>query len=332
MPNQQGSVPEGPSPFSSRVSVVIVTYKSIGFIDRCLAPFTDRPDVDVLLWENASDDGVVEHVRGRYPNVRVIDSTDNLGFARGNNRAFTQCAGRYYLLLNPDAFIEDASVVDQLADHLDTHPDTGAVGPRLLNQNGSHQVGDAGWRIAFGTILAHALMIQRILASVPSLYLTNSRLLRKAEVSVDWVCGACMMVRSDIVRQVGGMDESIFMYGEDVEWGTRIRQAGWLVTYLPRLTVLHLQGASQKGDADLFFSTKWLDDSLTRFAVTAGHLSFAFLKTSLLLGYALRALLFAAAGILRSNRSWRARGAMSWRYARHILSGAPSWASVRALP
>lgn len=303
-----------------RISIVIVTYKSRGFIDRCLAPFDDRSDLEIVLIENASGDGIAEHVRARFPRVKVIESAENLGFARGNNRAFDYCTGHYLLLLNPDAFVSDASVVDRLADALDADPQIGAVGPRLVNADGSHQTGDAGWRIALGTVLAHAFMVQRLVAGIPSLYLANKHLLERKKVQVDWVCGACMMVRDDVVAKVGGMDEKVFMYGEDIEWGTRIRDGGWRITYLPQLSVLHLQGATQKGNAQMFFSTKWLDDAAARYALIGSHFGYALLKAGLFVGYGLRAGLWIAAGTVRRRPQWRTRGGMMWRYACHALA------------
>lgn len=320
---------EGP-PMSEkpRISIVVVTYKSRGFIDRCLAPFVTRRDLEVVLIENASGDGVVDHVRARYPFVKVIDSQDNLGFARGNNRAFEQCNGHYLLLLNPDAFVEDAGVVDRLADLLDANPDVGALGPRLNNSDGSHQVGDAGWRIRFGTILSHALLLQRMISGLPSLYLTNERLLDRERVDVDWVCGACTMVRESVVKQVGGLDEKVFMYGEDIEWGTRIRDAGWRVTYHPGISVLHLQGATQKGETQAFYSAKWLDDAAKRYVLIGSPAGYAILKAAIFAGYSMRSLLWTASGLALRRPDLRTKGKYMWGYARHALA-LPSYAKQR---
>jgi GT2 family glycosyltransferase len=297
-----------------------VTYKSLVFIERCLEPFDERRDIEIVLIENASGDGIADYVRKRFPHVKVVESPENLGFARGNNRAFSHCTGRHILLLNPDAFVCDSGLVDRLADVLESNAKIGAVGPKLINADGSHQVGDAGWRIGLGTVLAHAFMAQRLLIGIPSLYLTHRRLLDRDQVHVDWVCGACMMVRDTVVTEVGGMDEKIFMYGEDIEWGTRIRDAGWQVIYLPKFAVLHLQGASQKGDAELFFSTKWLDDAAARYALLGSRSGYMVLKTGLFMGYSLRAALWITAGILSRRLTWRNKGVMSWRYARHALA------------
>jgi N-acetylglucosaminyl-diphospho-decaprenol L-rhamnosyltransferase len=311
-----------------RISIVVVTYKSRGFIDRCLAPFDNRPDIEILVLENASGDGITDHIRTRFPRVRLIDSTENLGFARGNNRAFTYCTGRYVLLLNPDAFVNDAACVDALADYLDAHSDVGAAGPRLINADGSHQVGDAGWRISLATVTAHAFMAQRLFATMPSLYLTNNRLLARPVIDVDWVCGACMMVRAEVIAKVGGMDEKVFMYGEDIEWGTRIRDAGLRIAYLPGLAVLHLQGATQKGNGDLFVSTKWLDDIAQRYVATGNRAGYLALRGALLAGYGIRAALFSVAGTIARRKAWVQRGRAMAVYARHAIA-LPSFTRVK---
>jgi GT2 family glycosyltransferase len=305
---------------SPRISIVIVTYKSRDFIDRCLAPFRDRPDLEVVVWENASGDGVIDHVRAEFPFVTVIDSDENLGFSRGNNRAFVHCRGQYVLLLNPDAFVDHAGVVDSLADYLDAHPDVAACGPRLVHADGRHQVGDTGWRISLGSILVHSFMLQRVFPWARGLFLTHSSLLKRAEVPVDFICGACMMVRREVIAAVGGLDESVFMYGEDIEWGTRIRDAGWNITYLPQISVLHLQGATQKGGQQAFSSTKWLDDIAVRSAPQNGALGYGAIKAALFAGFCLRAVVLMGAGTVLRRPRLREQARIMARYAGHALS------------
>ena len=302
-----------------RISVIIVTYRSRSLIDRCLAPFINRPDLEIIVWDNASGDGIGDHVRATYPDVRMIESPDNLGFARGNNRAIERCSGAYVLLLNPDAFIDDAATVDRLADHLDACAEVAACGPQLLNADGSHQVGDAGWRIGLASVFVHCFLLQRLLRSMRGLYLTNAGLLDRDQVDVDWVCGACMMVRRSAIEDVGGMDESVFMYGEDIEWGARMRAAGWLIRYLPRLTVLHLQGATQRSEHQLFSSTKWMEDVASRYAADGGAFGYAALKATLFAGYGARAFVLSTAGLVLRRPAMREKGRIMAAYALHTF-------------
>ena len=311
-----------------RISIVIVTYKSMPFIDRCLAPIAGKAEFEIIVWENASSDGLADHVSTAYPDVLVFDSPDNLGFARGNNAAFDHCTGDYVLLLNPDAFLETSKQVHALAGWLDAHPDHAACGPQLVHADGSHQVGDAGWRISLKSVTAHSFMLQRALPALPSLYLTNSRLRRRQSVDVDWVCGACMMVRRDVIQSVGGLDADVFMYGEDIEWGTRMRQAGWKVAYLPQIMVTHLQGASQKDSGALFASTKWMDDVAMRYCQSGKKSGYLALRAALASGFALRGVLFAAGSLVRRKSSLFDKSRIAFAFARHALS-LPSYRNWR---
>lgn len=302
-----------------RISIVVVTYRSLPFIDRCLAPFINRPDLEIVVWENASCDVIGDHVRAQYPDVRMINSPDNLGFARGNNRAFEHCSGKYILLLNPDAFIDDSTIIDRLADYLDKNPRVAAVGPRLIHEDGSHQVGDAGWRISLGTVVAHAFMMQRLFPALPSLYLTNPSLLDRASLPVDWVCGACMLVRMEVIAQLGGLDEEVFMYGEDIEWCTRMRDGGWQVHYLPGNSVLHLQGATQRERGKAFASVKWLDDVAFRYRQIGSRAGYILLRGAVILGYSVRSIIFYLTYIVTRRQKLQRKAQVMACFVKHVF-------------
>ncbi|MXO64160.1 glycosyltransferase family 2 protein [Altericroceibacterium endophyticum] len=306
----------------SRISIVIVSYKSLNFIDQCLTPIAHRADWDIILWDNDSGDGIGGHVRRHYPHVRVVESPENLGFAAGNNRAFRHCRGDYVLLLNPDAFLRDAAQVEQLAEYLEAHADVAACGPQLLHGDGSHQVGDAGWRISLPTVLVHGFALQRAAPFLRGLYLTSPSLRRREHVPVDWICGACLMVRRSVIDSLGGLDESSFLYGEDIEWGTRMRRAGWQCHYLPRVKVQHLQGATQREAGQAFRSFAWLDDIARRYRVSGGRWGYGVMRLGLAAGYIGRALIWAVrARILRRPEARERaviKGAIAREYAAHI--------------
>lgn len=242
-----------------QVSVIIVSYNSLDFIERCLTPFLDDSErwFEVIVYDNHGQDGVAELLLTKYPAVKYVLADKNVGFGTGNNRAIELARGEHLLLLNPDAFISDASIVRRLVSAISPSR-TAAVAPRLVNIDGSHQVGDAGWAGSITSIIGHAWLLSKIFSKFPSLYLTNDRLLNESCVNVDWLCAACMLVKRRAWEEVGGFDERIFMYGEDVDWGVRARSLGWKMTYLPNIAVTHLQGATQKGSS-VFYSTKWID-------------------------------------------------------------------------
>jgi GT2 family glycosyltransferase len=301
------------------LSIVIVTYNSKDLIDRCLAPIFrgGRAGLEVVVWDNCSSDGTVDHVRLSYPDVKVIASRDNLGFARGNNAAFDYCCGDVIVLLNPDAFIGDVEDLVAMAAYLRDHPAVGAVGPRLINADGTHQVGDAGWRPSMGAVIGHYLFLHRLLAWVPALYLTNRALLSRPETDVDWICGACLVTRRDVLDAVGGLDGEIFMYGEDVEWGERCRDRGYRVVYLPGRAVLHLQGGTQRSETETFVSTKALDALALQMSRQCSPLRFRLFRRVLQTGLLIRAGLYWLVGTVRHQPLTIARARTMRHYAAH---------------
>lgn len=301
-------------------SIVIVTYNSIKFIDRCLAPLSseDADDLEVVVVDNVSSDGTADHIARAYPKVRLVRSPTNGGFAAGNNLGFRYCTAPVVLLLNPDAFLEGAQQLHEMAQRLLESPEIGAVGPRLVNADGSHQTGDAGWRLSLATVIVHMFFLQRFWPSLPALFLTSPKLLLRDRLDVDWVCGACMLVRREIIEKVGGLDERIFLYGEDAEWGLRIRSTGYRIVYLPQIHVTHLQGGTQKGEADTYYSTKWLDACLAGYGTEYSPPTFLTFKVTMIAGFFVRSVLYYADGLIRWRGQSKTKGRHMWGYMRHV--------------
>jgi GT2 family glycosyltransferase len=312
------------------VSVVIVTYNSKDFIDRCLEPLTKSAsdEIEVIVVDNVSTDGTPDHVALTYPHVDLIRSKVNGGFAAGNNLGFRHCTAPFVLMLNPDAFVEGSEQIRNMVRSLQARPDVAAVGPRLINADGSHQVGDAGWRWGLGTVAAHMFFLQRIWPSLPALYLTAPQLLKRDEVTVDWVCGACTLVRKEVIVRIGGLDENIFMYGEDAEWGSRMREYGYRVLYLPRFIVMHLQGATQKGEEETFYSTKWIDSCADAFRLEPSRAVFLMFKAIMVTGFLMRSVLYSVDGWLRRRDLSKTRSRNMWNYMVHTLG--MGWAGPRS--
>ena len=305
-----------------KISVVIVTYNSRQLIDRCLRPFLtcERGDVQVVIWDNNSTDGTFSYVKDHYPQFELRGGRDNLGFAAGNNAAFLHCDGDYVLLLNPDAFLENFEQVTALARALDTSPDVAAVGPMLINADGSHQVGDAGWAHRLANVAGHFFFLHHVSRRFKSIYLTNSSLFSEDRVDVGWICGACMMVRHNVIREVGGMDDGIFMYGEDVEWAERMRHAGHRLLYIPKIKVLHMQGGTQKdNEATLFVSRKWIDALSKELSRSSPRWKFIVFKMILALGFLARMVIYSVLDIVGRRRSF-ARSRAMYDYFTHSLT------------
>jgi GT2 family glycosyltransferase len=232
-----------------RVSVVIVNWKTPKLLARCLDSIArDRgaSGFEILVVDNNSGDGSVEMLRRDYPTVTTIANADNVGFSRACNQVIPKAEGTFILLLNPDAEIKD-DAISTLADFMERTPDCGAAGPKVLNADGSLQL---ACRRAFPTPEAafyRVTYLSRLFPNHPTFARYN---LGSAdpdkETDVDALSGSCMMVRRDVVEQIGLLDEDIFMFGEDIDWCWRIKQAKWRVVYTPESVVYHLHGASSR--------------------------------------------------------------------------------------
>jgi len=227
-----------------RLSIVIVTYNSTGHVGECLRSLVEnRPAVDheIVVVDNASTDGTAAAVRARWNGVRVIDAGANLGFARANNLGIQQTFGELILLLNPDTSVP-ASAVDLLVAALDARPDVAVVGPRLVNADGRAE-------LSFGDMMSPlAELRQKLLMrgsgrSGPIATYVES--ITRREREVDWVSGACLLVRRADAEAAGLMDERYFMYAEDVDFCAAVRARGRRVLFWPRAEVIHLRGQSR---------------------------------------------------------------------------------------
>jgi N-acetylglucosaminyl-diphospho-decaprenol L-rhamnosyltransferase len=240
-----------------RISVVIVNYNTRDLLDHCLqkllASELDR-DLQVFVVDNGSHDGSVDLIHQRYPDVELIASSQNLGYAAANNLALKRIhqrwvtdgkpSGHSALLLNTDCFVEPDSL-QITARFLDQHPDCGVVGPKLVLRDGSL---DLACRRSFPrpiNALWKLTGLSLLFPDSPRFASYNLTYLDPDEThEVDSVVGAYMMVRLNAIDQAGLMDDSFFMYGEDLDWAYRIKQHGWTVFYYPATTVLHYKGAT----------------------------------------------------------------------------------------
>lgn len=312
---------------SPLISVLIVTWNCRDLIGPCLDyVFESRigHSVEVILVDNASHDGTADLVRTRYAGVRVIESSENLGFGRGNNMAATQASGDYLLLLNPDAYLTDPNALATLAAALDEDRDgvIAAVAPALVNPDGSHQLGDGGHAPTIGNIVRHQWLISRFVPGMPGFYFNRPALFKRERVAAQWLAATCLLMRRKAFDAVGGFDPAFFMYGEDVDLGMRIAATGLQQWLLPQTKVLHLQGATQRDDPEaVHVSTSFIDAifALHRGRGMRSALRRRTLAAAMASGYLLRALAYRTKG----PRSRRKADAM-FAYTRH------SWKSGAA--
>lgn len=300
------------------LSVLIVTYNAGDDIGTCLrllaASRIDRP-YEVILVDNASTDGTPERVARDFPWVRLIAERANHGFAGGNAVALDRARGQTILLLNPDAFLRDPEALAAALTHLDARPDVGAVGPRLVFPDGTHQVGDAGYEPRPLSILVHAAGLSGRLG-LRGLYLATRQARGRDARDVDWICGACLLMRRAAIAAAGGLRSPMFLYGEDVDWGCRLRDAGWRVAYLPWIAVVHLQGGS--GGTR---SARWLDGLAAVYRLrNAGRVlsSPAFFSAPLRAGFTARAVAYGWAARLRGQPDLARKAADMRRFSAHL--------------
>jgi GT2 family glycosyltransferase len=227
------------------LSIAVVSRNTRGLLKACLTRIVDvRIGVpyEVIVVDNGSTDGTATMLGEEFPDVKVREAGENLGFARASNIAFKMARGEFILLLNSDAFVS-CGLCEGLLDFMQAHPNAGAVGPRVLNADGSVQsVGFCG----FGVFSVALLPILR--EAVPMM-LANVEARRRARLAtgtrrVGWLPGCCLLLRKTAVELVGTLREQFFFYGEDVEWCHRARQRGLQVWYVGPLRVVHQGGAS----------------------------------------------------------------------------------------
>ncbi|MDR3707772.1 MAG: glycosyltransferase family 2 protein [Capsulimonadaceae bacterium] len=284
-----------------KLSVIIVSYNTREMTLSCLSTlYAGLGDVSAEVWmvDNGSVDGSVAAVRAAYPDVLVIDTGENLGFGVANNRAMEQASGDYFLLLNSDAFpIGDA--VTQLTAYMDQHPRVGVAGPRLLNADGTLQLSCFRFPSPLQAWMEN-LWITKLFANhaVAGDY---RRWAHDRERDVDFVIGACMIVRREVFEKVGGFDPRFFMYAEETDWQRRIHDAGWTVAFTPSADVTHWGGASGLASAgktrEYFFAS--LDRYVRKHHGVTGLIS---MRLAMIAGSLMRTIVWTLASVAPKRR------------------------------
>jgi N-acetylglucosaminyl-diphospho-decaprenol L-rhamnosyltransferase len=226
----------------SDVSVVIVTYNGLPWVEQALESVAGT---DVVVVDNGSTDGTVAFVRARFPDAMVLEQ-ENRGLAAGWNAGIAATSGRYVLLLNSDAWLDDGAL-ETLVAYVDAHPDVAVVGPRLRNPDGSLQRSVRGfptlWRLATEYFFLRKL--------APRSQLLNAfyagGFAHDSERDADFLMGAVWLVRRAAIDEIGPADEAFFLFSEEVDWAYRFRKAGWRSVFLPAAGATHVYGASHKG-------------------------------------------------------------------------------------
>ena len=234
---------------SVRLSVIIVNYNVREFLHHALTSVRKAMKGirgEIIVVDNASDDGSVEMIRTRFPDVQLIVNKSNLGFATANNIALRRARGEFLLLLNPDTVVQEDSMKVMLR-FFDENPDAGIAGCKILNPDGSLQLPcrrsfPTAW-VAFTKVsgLSSVFPGSRLFGKYNLTYLSSEE-----TYEVDAVSGSFMMIRREAYKDVGGLDEAFFMYGEDLDWCYRVQQAGWKNYYIHNTQIIHYKGESTR--------------------------------------------------------------------------------------
>ena len=229
-----------------KLSIVIVNYNVKFYLEQCLLS-VERALVgiqgEVFVVDNGSLDGSIEYLRGKFPWVYYIENEHNAGFSVANNMAIRRARGEYVMLLNPDTIVSE-STLQRCIDFLDKTPGAGGVGVRMLREDGSFALESRRGVPTPWTSFCKMVGLCSLYPKSPLFgryymqYLPMDR-----PVPIDIMSGACMTMRKSVLEQCGLLDESFFMYGEDIDISYRILNAGYKNYYLPT-TILHYKGES----------------------------------------------------------------------------------------
>ena len=227
------------------LSVIIVNWNTKDLLCQCLDSLFQKAEgieMEIFVVDNGSIDGSVAAVRKKFPEVRLIESPVNQGFAKANNQALSVSKGRYLLLLNPDTQVKDEAIPPMLS-FMNAHAEAGVVGAQLLNADGSKQNSIANFPSLATELLNKSLLRRLFPEKFP-----GKEMDYPAPVEVDSVIGACIMVRRKALEQVGLLDEEYFLFLEETDWCYRMKKAGWKIYHIPQAEVLHFQGKSAEAE------------------------------------------------------------------------------------
>jgi GT2 family glycosyltransferase len=239
-------------PEAALVSVVIVNYLSYSELRDCLSVLSPiNGTLPVVVVDHASNPNAADDLIRSFPKLRVLRQPTNDGFAAGVNAGARITDSRFVLLLNPDCII-DRDACQSLADWLARNPEVGVAGPRIRNADGTVQPSARRFPTFSTAIAGRSSWFTRVMPNNP---LSRRNLPGRDEalsspLEVDWVSGACMLVRREAFDAVGGMDEGFFLYWEDADFCRRLKQAGWKTAYYPEVVVTHIGGRSSRHATD----------------------------------------------------------------------------------
>lgn len=237
------------------ISVVLLNYNTLELTRACLtsllASHLGSYTMEIIVCDNGSKDGSLSMIQKEFPDVIRIDNTKNVGFAAGNNPGIRKSKGRYVLLLNTDTEVKP-DTLSVMIRFMDESPSVGASTCKLLLPNGAM---DPACHRGFPTPWVALTYVAKLERLFPKTMFFGQYHQGYKDMStiheVDCISGAFFMVRREVIKQVGLLDEDYFMYGEDIDWAYRIKKAGWKIMFNPMVTILHKKKQSGRSNKDI---------------------------------------------------------------------------------
>jgi len=307
------------------ISIVIVNRNTCGLLRACLHSIDILPDpvtYEIIVVDNASTDGSVQMVESVFPYVRIIRNETNTGFAFPNNQGLKLARGRHILLLNSDTEVMTGAL-ERLVRYLDQHNSVGACGPRLLNPDGTLQRScfsfPSPWRHLSDMLdLARIFPRNRLFANQRD-WFDHTRTL-----PVDWVMGAALVVRRDVLNEVGVLDERFTLYCNELDWCRRIHKAGWDVHFVHEAEVVHHCGATRRDeDRGFRLQSEFLRNHFDYIRKHYGVAGLLWYRLWMVVGFGIRAIRIGAINSVRPTDSGRAHSRLVRGTFRAALTGQP---------
>ena len=241
------------TPFANKhyslIDLIIVNYKSTDFLSRCLCSVYQSLNglkPNIYVFDNGSDDHV-ERIECVFPEATFVKHRRNLGYARAVNRILARTSSHYIVLLNPDTVVA-RGFFESIISFMDHHADVGVSGPKVLNPNGSVQGSARAFPTFRSALFGRRSFLTRLFPNsrIVSANILSNKSDGKTPMEVDWVSGACMIVRRKAMEEVGVFDEQFFLYCEDADLCRRMADKGWKIVYYPNAIIEHAVGGSSE--------------------------------------------------------------------------------------
>ena len=268
------------------LDIIIINYKSTDFLFnnlRSVYRSVKNIPVRIQVHDNGSGDGL-ECVRTMFPKVNIYRNSYNMGFAKATNNALKRSTAPYIMIINPDTVIKDG-FFESILEFMENNPDVGIAGPKIFNDDGTIQGSARSFPSLHSAFFGRTSFLTKLF---PNSRFSKANILTKINdgktpMEVDWVSGACLVVRRRAFEDVGYLDESFFMYWEDVDWCKRMWANGWKIVYFPVASIMHYIGGSS--DKNVFQSVLEFHKSAYLFCSKHMKPSLTFLRPAFFTAY-----------------------------------------------